>query len=33
MGQPVPLHMFMKTEIDLEIGQVTVSDYSGRGPA
>ncbi|MES9884680.1 MAG: type VI secretion system baseplate subunit TssE [Sedimenticola sp.] len=32
-AQPVPLHMFMKTEIDLEIGQVTVSDYSGRGPA
>ena len=30
-AQPVPLHMFMKTEIDLEIGQVTVSDYSGRG--
>ncbi|MEJ1296918.1 MAG: type VI secretion system baseplate subunit TssE [Candidatus Sedimenticola sp. (ex Thyasira tokunagai)] len=32
-AQPVPLHMFMKTEIDLEVGQVTVSDYSGRGPA
>jgi type VI secretion system protein ImpF len=29
-AQPVPLHMFMKTEIDLEIGQVTVSEYSGR---
>ena len=32
-AQPVPLHMFMKTEIDLESGQVTVSDYAGRGPA
>ncbi len=30
-AQPVPLHMFMKTEIDLEIGQVTVSEYTGRG--
>ena len=30
-AQPMPLHMYMKTEIDLEIGQVTVSDYSGKG--
>lgn len=30
-AQPLPLHMYMKTEIDLEIGQVTVSDYSGKG--
>ncbi len=27
-AQPVPLQMFMKTEIDLEMGSVTVSDYS-----
>ncbi|KRT56438.1 type VI secretion system baseplate subunit TssE [endosymbiont of Ridgeia piscesae] len=30
-AEPVPLHMYMKTEIDLEIGSVTVSDYSDRG--
>ncbi|WED22947.1 type VI secretion system baseplate subunit TssE [Vibrio sp. JC009] len=29
-AQPLPLRMYMKTEIDLEIGQVKVSDYSGR---
>ena len=29
-AQPLPLHMYMKTEIDLEIGQVTVSDYHSR---
>lgn len=27
-AQPVPLQMFMKTEIDLEMGSVSVSDYS-----
>ncbi|MBL3528662.1 MAG: type VI secretion system baseplate subunit TssE [gamma proteobacterium endosymbiont of Lamellibrachia anaximandri] len=30
-AEPVPLHMYMKTEIDLEAGNVTVSDYSGGG--
>lgn len=30
-AQPVPLQMYMKTEIDLEMGDVTVSDYSGSG--
>lgn len=30
-AEPVPLHMYMKTEIDLEVGNVTVSDYSGGG--
>jgi len=30
-AEPVPLHMYMKTEIDLEVGTVTVSDYSGGG--
>jgi len=29
-ADPVPLHMYMKTEIDLEIGDVNVSEYSGR---
>jgi type VI secretion system protein ImpF len=29
-ADPVPLHMYMKTEIDLEIGDVTVTEYSGR---
>jgi type VI secretion system protein ImpF len=30
-ADPVPLHMYMKTEIDLEIGDVDVTEYSGRG--
>ena len=30
-AQPVPLQMYMKTEIDLEMGSVTVADYSGGG--
>lgn len=30
-ADPVPLHMYMKTEIDLEIGDVNVTEYSGRG--
>lgn len=29
-ADPVPLHMYMKTEIDLEIGDVKVTEYSGR---
>ena len=29
-ADPVPLHMYMKTEIDLEIGDVNVTEYSGR---
>jgi type VI secretion system protein ImpF len=27
-GQPLPLRVFLKTEIDLDIGEVRVSDYS-----
>jgi len=30
-AEPVPLHMYMKTEIDLEIGSVSVSDYASGG--
>ncbi len=30
---PVPLHLYMKTEIDLDIGSVRVTDASGRGYA
>jgi len=30
-ADPMPLHMYMKTEIDLEIGDVSVTEYSGRG--
>ena len=29
-AEPIPLHMYLKTEIDLEIGDVNVTDYSGR---
>lgn len=29
-ADPVPLHMYMKTEIDLEIGDVKVTEFSGR---
>jgi len=32
-AQPVPLHMYMKTEIDLEVGTVVLTDHSGRGGA
>jgi type VI secretion system protein ImpF len=27
-GQPLPLRVFLKTEIELDIGEVRVSDYS-----
>jgi type VI secretion system protein ImpF len=30
-GQPMPIQLFLKTEVDLEMGEVKVSDYSGRG--
>jgi type VI secretion system protein ImpF len=30
-GQPLPMRVFLKTEIDLDIGEVRVSDYSGQG--
>jgi type VI secretion system protein ImpF len=30
-AQPVPLHLFMKTEVDLETGQVSVSESGGGG--
>jgi type VI secretion system protein ImpF len=29
-SDPVPLHMYMKTEIDLEIGDVNISEFAGR---
>jgi len=28
-AQPLPLHMFLRTEVDLDIGDVTVSEYAG----
>ena len=28
-AQPMPLHLYLKTEIDLEMGDVTVSPYAG----
>lgn len=28
-ADPMPLHLYMKTEIDLELGDVTVTEYSG----
>jgi type VI secretion system protein ImpF len=30
-AQPTPLKIFLRTELDLEIGDVKVSDYSGSG--
>jgi type VI secretion system protein ImpF len=30
-AQPVPLHLYMKTEVDLETGHVSVSESSGGG--
>ncbi|EGV31180.1 type VI secretion system lysozyme-related protein [Thiorhodococcus drewsii AZ1] len=30
-AQPVPLRIFLKTEFDLEMGEVTVSEASGAG--
>lgn len=30
-AQPVPIHLYLKTEMDLETGDVVVSDYAGRG--
>jgi type VI secretion system protein ImpF len=32
-AQPVPLHLLLKSEIDLESGAVMVTEYSGQGPA
>ena len=31
-AQPVPQRLFLKTEIDLETGSVTVTDQGGQGP-
>jgi type VI secretion system protein ImpF len=28
-ADPVPLHVYMKTKLDLEIGDIKVYDYSG----
>jgi len=30
-AQPVPLQMYMKTELDLESGSVNIQEYSGSG--
>lgn len=30
-AQPVPLHLYMKTEVDLDIGSIRVTDASGKG--
>jgi len=30
-AEPLPLHLFLKTEVDLETGNVTVSERSGPG--
>lgn len=30
-ARPIPLRLYMKTEIDLESGQVSLCDYAGRG--
>jgi type VI secretion system protein ImpF len=30
-ADPAPLHMYMKTEIDLEIGDVNITEHMGRG--
>ena len=30
-AQPVPLRVLLKTEVDLEVGAVSVADYSGSG--
>lgn len=32
-AQPVPLHLLLKSEIDLESGSVKVTEYDGQGPA
>ncbi|MBI5017333.1 MAG: type VI secretion system baseplate subunit TssE [Deltaproteobacteria bacterium] len=31
-AQPLPLHLYLKTEIDLETATVRVTDYGGQGP-
>jgi len=30
-AHPMPLHLLLKTEVDLETGQVTVTEDEGRG--
>lgn len=30
-AQPVPLRLFLKTEVDLETGDITIKDATGRG--
>lgn len=32
-AQPVPMRIYLRTELDLEIGTVRVSDYAGSGGA
>jgi type VI secretion system protein ImpF len=32
-AQPLPLHLFLRTAVDLEAGKVEVTDESGRGRA
>ncbi len=31
-AQPVPQHMYLKTEIDLEGGAISIVDHGGQGP-
>lgn len=31
-SHPIPLQLYLKTELDLETGSVTVAETSGRGP-
>jgi type VI secretion system protein ImpF len=30
-AQPLPLHLFLRTAVDLEAGKVEVSDQGGKG--
>ena len=30
-AQPIPLRLFMKTEVDLETGSFTIEDFTGQG--
>lgn len=32
-AEPVPIHIYLKSEVDLETGTVVVNDQSGRGSA
>jgi type VI secretion system protein ImpF len=30
-AQPMPLHLYLKTEVDLEVGEVRVAEHTGAG--